>query len=43
VDDALTNTIPFRSVGRQIEITGVFRLTPRPHVSVERPDGWQFP
>lgn len=43
VDDALSNTIPFRSVGRQIEVTGVFRLIPRPHVSVERPDGWRFP
>ncbi len=43
VDDALSNTIPLRSVGRQIEITGVFRLAPRPHVSVERPDGWRFP
>lgn len=43
VDDALSNTIPFRSLGRQIEVTGVFRLTPRPHVSVERPDGWRFP
>lgn len=43
VDDALNNTIPFRSTGRQIEVTGTFRLTPRPHVSVDRPDGWRFP
>ncbi len=43
VDDALRNTIPLRSVGRQIEITGVFRLSPRPHVTVECPDGWRFP
>lgn len=43
VDDALSNTIPLRSVGRQIEITGVFQLSPRPHVTVERPDGWRFP
>ncbi len=43
VDDALGNTIPLRSVGRRIEITGIFRLTPRPHVSVERRDGWRFP
>ena len=43
VDDALSNTVPLRSTGRRIEITGIFRLTPRPHVSVERPDGWRFP
>ncbi len=43
VDDALANTVPLRSMGRQIEVTGVFRLTPRPHVAVERPDGWRFP
>ncbi|QAA76560.1 MAG: hypothetical protein BIP78_0794 [Candidatus Bipolaricaulis sibiricus] len=43
VDDALTNTVPLRSIGRQIEVIGVFRLTPRPHVAVERPEGWRFP
>ena len=42
VGDALTNTLPLRSMGRQIEVTGVFRLAPRPHISVERPDGWRF-
>ena len=43
VDDALANTVPLRSIGRRIEVIGVFRLAPRPHVAVERPDGWRFP
>jgi len=43
VDEALERVLPRGSIGRRIEVRGVFRAAPRPTITVNDPDGigWQ--
>jgi hypothetical protein len=39
VDEALERVLPRGSIGRRIEVRGIFRAAPRPSLVVDDPDG----
>lgn len=42
VGAALERTVPRGSLSKTVEVRGVFRSSPRPHISVDDPEGWWF-